>query len=119
MNESEPRTSDSVELAELRRENADLRRQGTLLLAATLVISLIVAAFFGLLFRRDGKELEAMQQQYAQVADTNKKEKQVIDAFLTRLVEHSKTHPELALLLAKYGFRPGESAATAPAAPKK
>ena len=122
MDELENKISRTSDLAELKNECADLRRQTTLLLAALVIVSLTLSAFLGLQAVRSKKELDVLRPQMAQIADANKKEEPLIQNFVSRLGEFGRTHADFAPVLNKYQIRPTATNGVAPLAlpvPKK
>jgi hypothetical protein len=96
-------------------EIAALRNQIFTLLVALIVVSGTLTVY---LFRQvtvTGKELDAAKKLITAVnQDQNK-----IIPFANQLAAYSKTHPDIAPLLAKYGIGPNGIPTAAPAAPKK
>lgn len=118
---SAPATASS-ELTELKEQCAQLRAQTHNLRLAQLIVALTLAGFFFVEVWRNGKALEAMRPQAAQVAEVTKKQTPAINDFLNRLAEYSRTHPDFVPILTKHNIRttPAPAApSVAPAAPKK
>jgi len=115
MNDPENKTTDSANLAELKDECACLRRQVTMLLAATVVGSLTLMAFIGLQALRANRDLKNIRLQVDQVVETVKKQAPSVEAFTSKLTEYGRTHPDFAPMVAKYGLT--NSTGPAPIAP--
>src|SRR5262249_37401836 len=114
MSDSENRT----EIAELREQCAGLGQQVKTLLYGLVVASFTLTAFLGLEARRAGKELETIQPQAMQVAETAKREESNIGNFLGKLVDFGSPPPDYAAIPEKYNVkqRPTPTTAAAPAA---
>jgi hypothetical protein len=101
-------------------EIAALRNQVFTLLVALIVVSGTVTVY---LYRQTsimGKDLTASEQ----LINSFNKGQPAVAAFANQLAAYSKTHPDMAPLLAKYGIGPNgiptaAPAAAAPAVPKK
>jgi hypothetical protein len=117
MNEPENKITDSSEVAELKKECADLRRQSNFLLIGLVVISFTFAAFVGLQARRAGKDLAALRPQAAQFQEANQKEAPGIQQFLGRLLEFGQKNPDFMPILNKYNIRTDTNAALPGGAP--
>ncbi|MFO1477266.1 MAG: hypothetical protein U1F98_11505 [Verrucomicrobiota bacterium] len=103
---------------------AALQRQVQLLLVGLVLVSMTLTAFLGLQSRRVGKQFAVLKANAALAADAKKKEDPFIQAFMGRLIEFGKTHPDFGPILAKYklitnGPPAAASAATPAAAPAK
>jgi len=124
MSDLNPTPPNNSELTELREQYTQLRVQTHNLRLAQLIVALALAGFFWVEARRNGKALETMRPQAAQIAELTKKQTQPVNDFLNRLVEYSRTHPDFVPILTKHNIRTtsasGAPASSAPAAaPKK
>ena len=106
MSELDTKSSDASQLAELREQCAELRRQTSSMLLALVVASLILAAFLGLQVRRASKDLTGLRKQAAQLEDWSKKAPPAIQEFAGKLIEYSRSHPALVPILLKHGINP-------------
>jgi hypothetical protein len=116
MDELENKIPGTSDLAELKTECADLRRQTTFLLAALVIVSLTLSAVLGLQAVRTKKELDILRPQVTQIMDANKKEEPLIQNFASRLGEFGRSHPDFAPILNKYQIRPTATNVTSPIA---
>ena len=130
MNEIQSKTPDSPETSEIQNRCASLDRRLSFLLLAVFVISGTLTVFIGIQSRRLGKDLAASLPQATEIMNKAKGEMPVINAFMSKLTEYGRTHPEFSPIIAKYrlgtnapaaGAPPaaGSAAGAAPAAPKK
>lgn len=103
------------EVAELRDECWDLRRQVNLLLIGLIVATFTITAFLGVQSIRAGKDLEQAKMQAGQVFTATHNDEAAIHALLARLTEYSRSHPDFAQVLAKY--QKPENGNTTPALP--
>jgi hypothetical protein len=104
MNETEPKTSDSTELADLKAQCGALRRQNVLLLVALFVVSGTLTVFLGMQSRILAKNLANLRPEAQQVVDRSQREEPVISAFMTKLADYGRTHPGFAPIMNKYGL---------------
>jgi hypothetical protein len=104
-----------------------LRYLVVFLLVMLIVVSGTFSMFLWRQYRWSQTDLVGVRQQVSALAMEYKRNTEpVINDFVGKLVEYSKTHPDFNPILAKYGIKPGVAtggpapSATAPAAlPKK
>ena len=131
-----PTASGDSDLAELKKQYADLSSQAFTLRVALLVLAAVMLGFFVREFKYNGHLAERTRTQAAQVSKFEQslekqgtsiekeieKQNQAIQNLVTGLADYSRTHPDFAPILAKHGITlaPGTTAPSAtPAAPKK
>jgi hypothetical protein len=102
MSELENRMTDSSELAELKEVCGELQRQTTLLLVGLIVLSFTLAFFVGFQVRRTGRDLDAIQPQATKMMMASEKEEPTINAFMAKITEYGRSHPDFAPIMAKY-----------------
>jgi hypothetical protein len=102
------------DLAELSRNQNCLQKQISTLLIFLFVVSGTLNLYLFRQWRTTSGDVKVTHQQL----DVWNKELAVMKGFATRLVEFSKTHPDFAATLAKYGINANAAPAPAPA-PKK
>ncbi|MGD0614675.1 MAG: hypothetical protein ABSA69_04435 [Verrucomicrobiota bacterium] len=118
MSELENRMTDSSEVAELKQLCGELQRRTTLLLMGLIVLSFTLAFFVGFQVRRTGKDLDAIRPQARQMTAASEKEEPTINAFMAKLTEYGRTHPDFAPIMAKYRMNTNSTASKLnPAAP--
>jgi hypothetical protein len=110
MSELENRMTDSSELAELKETCAELQRQTTRLLLGLIVLSFTLAFFVGFQVRRTGKDLDVVRPQARQMAKATDQEEPTINAFIAKLADYGRTHPDFAPLMAKYRLNTNSTA---------
>lgn len=112
----------STDLTELKEQCAQLRAQTHNLRITQLVVALTLAGFFFVEVWRNGKTLETMRPQAAQVDEVTKKQKPAVDDFVNRLAEFGRTHPDFVPVLTKHRITTTAAPAVPsvlPVAPKK
>ena len=120
MSEPENQNPESSEITELREQCENLNQQVRTLLYGLVVASIVLAAYLGLSARRADKELSVIRPQAQQLSEMGKREEVGLRAFLGRLVEYSRTHPDFTPILEKYNVHAVKSPAAADsAAPAK
>jgi hypothetical protein len=117
MNDPETRSAPKGDPEDLRQQCASLQRQVTTLLLAVFVLSGTLTVFLWRQARYARADLEVLKLPAAQIIQTFKQEKPIMDDFFVRLNEFSKTHPDFAPILAKYRVPPTTAAATTSAPP--
>src|SRR5664280_414994 len=116
MNEIQSKTPDSPETSELQNRCASLDRRLSFLLLVVFVISGTLTVFIGVQSRRLGRDLTASLPQATEIMNKAKPETPVISAFMSKLAEYGRTHPEFAPITAKYRLTTNAPAAGAPPA---
>jgi hypothetical protein len=122
MNETDIKTGVFSDQVDLKQQCAALSRQVTLMLVALFLVSGTLTVFLGIQARRIGKDLDAIRPQARQIMESSAKEEPMINAFMVKLVEYGKTHPDFAPIAAKYRLNTNTVAAlkaAAAAAPAK
>lgn len=104
MNESETKSTNASEVAELKEQCAFLNRQVTILLLALVLTSVTFAGFVGLQVRRIGKDLDAVRPQARQITEASAKEMPVLQTFMSKLADYGKAHPDFQPIVNKYGL---------------
>lgn len=98
----------------------ELQRRTTRLLVGLIVLSFTLAFFVGFQVRRTGKDLDAIRPQARQMMTASEKEEPTINAFVAKLTEYGRTHPDFAPIMAKFRLSTNSAAsklnAAAPAA---
>ena len=100
-----PDSVDSTEVADLKEQCHDLRRQVSMLALTFTVASFTLTAYLGLEDIRAGKDLNIVRQQRAQLAERSKAEAPGVQAFITKLGEFGEKNPDFRPILNKYGIK--------------
>jgi hypothetical protein len=120
MENFETKTVEQPDVTELQNQLASLRS----LVISVLVLILVISGTLNLyLLRqvRDGRrDLMGIRPQVMQmVAEYNKVHAPLMKEFVEKVTEYSKTHPDFAPILAKYGIKPNATPTAQPmTAPK-
>ena len=93
------------------------------LVVSVMVLLLVVSGTFNLYlwkrWRDAGRELDALRPQAAQfanvIAGLQRTEIPAMQAFLNKMTEYGRTHPDFTPILAKYNLKPAGSTAAVPA----
>lgn len=107
--------------------SADVQLQLTILLVGLIVLSAAFAGYMWSTWRQRDADFKNLQNAAAPMVQGYNREKAVVDRFIARVIEYSKTHPDFDPIMRKYqpqavGGAPAPAAGgtTAPApAPKK
>jgi len=91
---------------DLKQHCASLQRQVTTLLLAVFVLSGTVTVFLWRQARYARADLEVLKPPAAQIIQSFKQEKVIMDDFVAKLAEFGKTHPDFAPILNKYKIQP-------------
>lgn len=102
---------------DLKQQCAALQRQITMLLLALVVCSGTLSVFLWRQARYARADLAAVKQPAAQLIQAFKQEKPNMDAFVARLVEYGKTHPDFMPILKKYNIQISAAPTTTSAPP--
>jgi hypothetical protein len=106
MSDLENRNVNMGDSAELRQQCASLQRQVTTLLLAVFVLSGTVTVFLWRQARYARKDLEVLKPPAAQIIQSFKQEKPIMDDFVAKLAEFGKTHPDFMPIVNKYKIQP-------------
>jgi len=87
---------------DLRQQCASLQRQVTTLLFALVILSGTLTVYLWRQARYARADLEVLKQPAAQIIQSFKQEKPIMDDFLMKLSDFGKKHPDFAPILAKY-----------------
>lgn len=87
------------------------------LMIAVLVVSGTLSAFLYFQARWVKRDLQIIQGPANQIIQSFKQEKPLMDAFISKVADYGKTHPDIHPLLQKYGVMTNATASTS-AAPK-
>ena len=117
MSELEPRNVSAGDSEELRQQCASLQRQVTTLLLAVFILSGTVTVFLWRQARYARADLEVLKPPAAQIIQSFKKEKPIMDDFIGKLSEFGKAHPDFAPIFNKYKFQPTAPPAVTAAPP--
>lgn len=117
MNEFETRTPAAGGNDDLRQQCASLQRQVTTLLLAVFVLSGTLTVFLWRQARYARADLEVLQQPASQIIQSFNQEKPIMQDFIVRLNDFSKTNPDFAPILAKYRIPATVSVSTTSAPP--
>ena len=117
MSEHETRNIPTGDSEELRQQCASLQRQVSTLLLALFILSGTVTVYLWRQARYARADLEVLKPPAAQVIQSFKQEKPIMDDFIAKLNEFGKTHPDFAPILNKYRIQPGATAGITSAPP--
>ena len=106
MSDLEIRNVPAGDPEELKQHCASLQRQVTTLLLAVFVLSGTVTVFLWRQARYARADLELLKPPAAQIIQSFKQEKLIMDDFVAKLSEFGKTHPDFAPILNKYKIQP-------------
>ena len=91
------------------------------LVTSILILVVVISGTFNIYLLRQwrtvSKELAQIRPQAAQIIADYQKSGPLMDDFLKKVTEYGRTHPDFALILAKYRLSPATAAAAPPAAP--
>ncbi|MSU57525.1 MAG: hypothetical protein EXS35_04995 [Pedosphaera sp.] len=99
-------------------QNDGIQTQINLILGALIILTATVAAYLYVQARHLRADVNAFRPTHAAVIQGYNNEKPAVDAFLAKLVDYGKTHPDFAPIMKKYQLQPGTNA-VAPASAAK
>lgn len=120
MENAETRTSTPVESGSLQAQVEALQHMVVSILILLVVVSGTLSVYLLRQMRLSGKDLDAVRPGATQLIESYTKDAGPrIDAFLERLKDYSRTHPDIVPILARYGLNAPSPAVPAPPAQKK
>jgi hypothetical protein len=120
MSELETQAGPAGEPADWQEQRARLERQLSFLLVALFIVSGTLTVFLWRQVRYAKRDLETLRPVAAQLIQEFNQKKPEVDAFIGRLFEYGRAHPDFAPIINKYNITPITGAppasATSPAA---
>ena len=122
MNDPETKFAAAPETEDLKQQCVCLQRQMTTLLLALVIVSGTLSVFLWRQVRYARRDLEAIKPQAAQIIQEFNQARPGMDAFLAKVTEYGRTHPDFMPILTKYRIPataapPATVTAPKPAAP--
>ncbi len=118
MSDSTIQPTAPTEAEDLKQQCAALQRQMQTLLLALIIVSGTLSVFLWRQVRYARRDLEAIKPAAAQVIQEFNQSRPNLDAFVAKVAEYGRTHPNFAPIMNKYRIVPPAAAPAPAAAPK-
>jgi hypothetical protein len=119
MNDLEGKPPVVSEADELKQRCDWLQRQMTTLLLALVIVSGTLTVFLWRQTRYARRDLESIKTAAAPIIQDYNRNRAGLEAFVTKLAEYGRAHPDFAPIMQKYGLNAITTAPPATAAPPK